>query len=92
MKRRRDEHDRAIRLGQVTESAIARHCRQSGHKFDFDGTSVRDTTSNKRRRLILEAWHVKSWEGGLTGGDGGHTHTIHSSNTNGENWMVQMAG
>ena len=46
-----DEHDRAIRLGKVTQSAIARHCLKSGHKFDFDGTRVRDTTSNKQHRL-----------------------------------------
>ena len=46
-KQRLDEHDRAIRLGKVTQSAIARHCLQSGHKFHFDGTRVRNTTSNK---------------------------------------------
>ena len=49
------------------QSAVARHCLQSGHKLHFDGTRVRDTTSNKRHRSILESWHVKSLEGGLTG-------------------------
>ena len=67
LKQRRDEHDGAILLEKVTQSAIARHCLKSGHEFDFDGTRVRDTTSNKRHSLILEAWHVKSREGGLTG-------------------------
>ena len=62
-----DEHDRAIRLRKVIQSAIAHHCLQSGHKFDFDGPRVLDTTSNKRHRLILEAWYVKSREGGRTG-------------------------
>ena len=47
LKQRRGEHDRAIRLGKVSQSAISRHCLQCGHKFDFDGTRVLDTTSNK---------------------------------------------
>ena len=67
LKQRLDEHDRAIRLGKMTQSAIACHCLQSGHKFDFDGTRGLDTTSNKRHRLILEARHMKSQDGGLTG-------------------------
>ena len=67
LKQRPNEHDRAIRLGRVTQSARACHCLQSGHKFDFDGIRVPDTTSNKRHRLILEAWQVKSRKGGRTG-------------------------
>ena len=67
LKQRRHEHDRAIRLGKVTQSAIACHCLQSGHKFDFDGIRALDTRSNKRHRLIVAAWYMTSREGGLTG-------------------------
>ena len=55
LKRRLDEQDRTIKLGKVTQSAIARHCLKSDHKFDFDGTRVLDMMSSKQNRLILEA-------------------------------------
>ena len=53
---------------------------------------VLDMMPNKQHRLILEAWQVKSGEGGSTGKDREHNHTTQSCDTNGKNWIVQAAG
>ena len=75
----------------MTQSVTACHCLQSGRKFDFDGTCVQtlhvlDTQVDFGSVAYEELGRWSNW------GNGGHTHMIHTSDANGENWMVQTAG
>ena len=66
-KQRLGEHDRAIRLGKVTQSARGSHYRQSGHHRNSTLMGSVPETQHLTHDTFLEAWHVKSREGGLTG-------------------------
>ena len=90
-KERLDEHDRAVRLGNVTVShrmslpAIWPQiwlCRDPCPRHVVHQTTQVDNEG----MACQEPRECSNW------GDCGHTNTIHTSDMNSKNWMVQTAG
>lgn len=47
-----------INYNSTGRTALTIHCRELGHKPDFEGTSILDTEVNYRRRLMLEMLRI----------------------------------
>ena len=51
------EHQRHVRKGEITRSAIAEHAILQVHRMDWESARVIDTSKKKWQRLVKEALH-----------------------------------
>ena len=71
LKERLKEHKKALEKGDIRCSGVAEHAFQAHHEIDVDNIKVLDKESNFRKRLVLEALHIRqkapsmNREGGL---------------------------
>ena len=58
LKKRIQEHRRALRLGYDSISAVAKHCLDTAHPIDWDSVSVLDSASALQERLCKESIYI----------------------------------
>ena len=65
LKHRLKEHQRALRNGDVSTSALAEHALVAGHDIDVSKTEAVDSNPYTATRCMLESWHIQHNENKL---------------------------
>ena len=65
LKHQLKEHQRALRNGDVSASALIEHSLVAGHGIDLSKTEVVDSNPYTATRCMFESWHIQHNENNL---------------------------